>query len=60
MATFQATLSPPPGSTLASIYQLRSGATAMLDADGHLTVTDEADMRGLLQDGWTVIEISRE
>jgi hypothetical protein len=59
MATFSATLSPPAGNAPATVYQLKSGATARLDADGHLVVDDDADMRALLQDGWTVVSISR-
>ena len=53
---FSATLTPPSGLALASIYQGGSGAT-YTPSGGQLVVTDERDARALIDRGWTVTSI---
>jgi hypothetical protein len=57
---FVAILAPPPGAALATQYQLKSGAVAMLDGESHLTVSDERDYLALVQSGWQVVAVTRE
>jgi len=59
MATFSGTLAPPSGLALATSYQGRSGATYAPDGSGHVTVTDERDFAALVDQGWSVISVTR-
>lgn len=59
MATFSGTLAPPTGQALATQYQGLSGATYLPDGFGHVTVTDERDFAALIDQGWSVISVTR-
>jgi hypothetical protein len=59
MATFSGTLAPPTGSVLCTIYQSRSGKTYVPDGEGHVTVDDEREFQALIDQGFSVISVTR-
>jgi hypothetical protein len=56
--TFSATLSPPSGITVATIFQAKSGKV-YTPTDGTIIVTDEGDARDLAWQGWVTTSITR-
>ena len=58
MATFSATMTPPSGVTVATIFQAKSGKT-YTPSSGAVVVDDEGDARDLVWQGWTTTSISR-
>jgi hypothetical protein len=65
-ATFGASLLPPGGTPLATIYQGQSGTvyTPWVSVNDNVTtsglyVTDERDFEALVRQGWSVISVTR-
>jgi hypothetical protein len=59
MATFIGILTPPTGLALATVYQGRGGAICTPDGSGHVTVNDERDFAALIDQGWSVVSVTR-
>jgi hypothetical protein len=58
MATFSATMTPPSGVTVATVYQAKSGKV-YTPSSGTVVVSDEGDARDLICQGWATTSITR-